>query len=184
VAARSQLKRVHGLALAGLVLATGIALFVSALKDEQRAPQRKVATAVARRTALAPLLAAELRRVALTPPELGNDAPAADARSATAAPAGGDAPLGSADLRAHARGMLLPALLRAVDEGDAEHARWLRDQLADPQVRSLLDAQDVEALELAFDCLEHAPDAREEARDMLQFGRASFMTEALARACK
>ena len=70
MAARSQLKRVHGWALAGLVLATGITLFVSALKDEQRAPQRKVATAVARRTALAPLLAAELRRVAQTPREL------------------------------------------------------------------------------------------------------------------
>jgi hypothetical protein len=87
------------------------------------------------------------------------------------------------ELRRHAQLMIPGVLLHAIEEGNLEHVRTMRDQLQAKRADGYMSNNDFEALDLVIDCLERAPDARDEAKDFLQFGSASILTEALKRAC-
>jgi hypothetical protein len=108
-----------------------------------------------------------------------------------AAAAGAVAPDASSDdagaitpeLRRHAQLMIPGVLLHAIEEGNLEHVRTMRDQLQAKRADGYMSNNDFEALDLVIDCLERAPDARDEAKDFLQFGSATILGEALKRAC-
>lgn len=90
----------------------------------------------------------------------------------------------SDQLREHALGMLSLNLLHAVESGDEQEAKWLRNQLDDPRLQSAVALNDLETLELAIDCLGHQSDARDEARDLLEFAPPSLLSDALRWACE
>jgi hypothetical protein len=48
----------------------------------------------------------------------------------------------------------------------------------------LLSQGDFEALDLIIECMEHVPAARDEARDLLEFGTPPTFAESLRRACE
>lgn len=98
-----------------------------------------------------------------------------------AAPDAGEIP---PEAREHGRAMLLHTLLAVVDKQDVEQARWLRKQLDDGRARGVIPQADIEAVDLVIDCLAHAPDAREEARDFLQFAPPPTLAPAVRRACE
>ena len=94
------------------------------------------------------------------------------------------APTLSDNLLAHARGMLSLNLLNAVQSDSADDAQWIRNQLDDPRLKGSVALGDLETLELAVDCLAHQSDARDEARDLLEFAAPSMLSDALRWACE
>ncbi|HEX6241622.1 MAG TPA: hypothetical protein VFZ61_12030 [Polyangiales bacterium] len=102
-----------------------------------------------------------------------------DAHEATDAEGG----TSRAELIRHGRLMIPAALMNAIEQNNVEHARAMRDQLQAKRSEGYLTENDFEALDLVVDCLEHVSDARDEARDFLQFGSPSLLNEPLKRAC-
>lgn len=117
------------------------------------------------------------------PPPVADDVDAASAAQ-DAQPGAPDAGLISPELRRHALLMIPPTLLQAVENENLTHVRALRDQLAARRADNILTAADFEALDLIIECMEHAPDAREEGRDFLEFGATTIVRDALKRACE
>jgi hypothetical protein len=101
----------------------------------------------------------------------------------TGAPASIDAAAFTPEVRDHALKMIPLAVLQAVEQENLAHVRSLRDQLSARAADGLLSRSDLEALDLVVECMEHAPEARDEGRDFLQFGASTIMREALKRAC-
>ena len=87
------------------------------------------------------------------------------------------------EVRRHAQLMIPGALLHAIEQGNLEHVRTVRDQLLAKRADGYMSDNDFEALELVIDCLDRAPDARDEAKDFIQFGGATILTDVLKRAC-
>jgi hypothetical protein len=94
-----------------------------------------------------------------------------------------DATAFTPEVREHALKMIPLTVLQAVEQENLAHVRSLRDQLSARAADGLLSRSDLEALDLVVECMEHAPEARDEGRDFLQFGAATIMREALKRAC-
>lgn len=115
------------------------------------------------------------------PTEPGVAAAAAGAVAADAAV--DDASAITPELRRHAQLMIPGALIHAIEQGNLEHVRTVRDQLLAKRADGYMSDNDFEALDLVIDCLEHASDARDEAKDFLQFGSATILTDVLKRAC-
>jgi hypothetical protein len=111
--------------------------------------------------------------------------PAPTAAGAAPAPAPEDTDAGAsrAELVRHGRLMIPAALLNAIEQNSVEHARAMRDQLQAKRSEGYLSDSEFEMLDLVIDCLEHVSDARDEARDVLQFGAPSILSEPLKRAC-
>jgi hypothetical protein len=81
-------------------------------------------------------------------------------------------------------GLSIPALLMVSLEEDAlDQVRELRDELGSRREGDVLTAADFEALDLVLDCADQIPEARAEARALLQDGFASILNEPLRRAC-
>lgn len=108
-------------------------------------------------------------------------APVAAGADGTATDADGGA--SRAELIRHGRLMIPAALLNAIEQNNVEHARAMRDQLQAKRAEGYMSNADFEALDLVVDCMENLSDAREEARDFLQFGSPSILSEPLKRAC-
>ena len=116
-------------------------------------------------------------------PQPGDQAGAAAAGAVAPDATSDDAGAITPELRRHAQLMIPGVLLHAIEEGNLEHVRTMRDQLQAKRADGYMSNNDFEALDLVIDCLERAPDARDEAKDFLQFGSATILTDALKRAC-
>lgn len=89
----------------------------------------------------------------------------------------------SPQLREHALLMITPMAKMAMESGDVTQLKALRDMLNERKQEKLMSAADMEALELSIGCLERSPEAREEARDLIEFGTPTAFGESFGKAC-
>ena len=108
------------------------------------------------------------------PPPAPSEAPSEDA--------GPPEPL-SPPLREHALLMITPMAKMAMESGDVAQLKALRDMMNERKQEKLMSAADLEALELSIGCLERSPEAREEARDLIDFGTPTMFGDSFAKAC-
>jgi hypothetical protein len=87
------------------------------------------------------------------------------------------------EVQEHARAMLVPGLAIAMDDKDLDHLRQTLDFVRQHRSENLLTDGDYSALEAAVACLEGAPEARDEARDLLGYGTRTALGKNLQRAC-
>jgi hypothetical protein len=160
----------------GLAVALGGG--VLSQRQSHAAEQRETATRT-QRSQSARMLAAKLAHQAAT-----SDAAPAPLAAGLPAPAPEPAPALADNFLAHARAMLSLNVLNAVQSGNPDDAQWVRNQLDDPRLKGSVSLADLETLELAIDCLAHQSDARDEARDLLEFAEPSMLSDALRWACE
>lgn len=88
------------------------------------------------------------------------------------------------ELREHALLMITPMAKMAMESHDVTQLKSIRDMIKERNaVDKLMAEPDLEALELAIGCLERSPEAREEARDLLEFGQPTMFGDSFKRAC-
>lgn len=117
----------------------------------------------------------DLREAEPTQPE----APANQAAPEPAAP-----PPLTSEQREQAKQMLLLTIKHAVERGEAEPLRMARKVAQERRADNLLSPSDVEAIDLMLECMDQVPDARDEARDLIEFGAATPLSESLRKACE
>jgi hypothetical protein len=162
------------------VIGLAVALCGGALWQRQsHAAEQSETAARAQRDQSARMLAVRLAHRPAT-----SDAAPAPLAAGVPAPSRDAAPTLSDNFLAHARSMLSLNVLNAVESGDANDAQWVRNQLDDPRLKGSVSLGDLETLELAIDCLAHQSDARDEARDLLEFAEPSMLSDALRWACE
>ncbi len=86
-------------------------------------------------------------------------------------------------VREHAKAIILPTIARALDRGDVDNLNQVLQLARDHPSDHLLSDADMGALEAASACLERAPDAREEAADLLRFGGSTALADGVRKAC-
>jgi hypothetical protein len=86
-------------------------------------------------------------------------------------------------VREHAKQMLVPATATAIEGGNVRHLQEVLRMVNAHRAEKLLSEADIGAIEAAIACLERAPDAREEAADLLRFGAPTALAESLQKAC-
>ncbi len=86
-------------------------------------------------------------------------------------------------VRDHAKQIIIPTAALAMDKGDVKKLYTVLQVANDHRSDQLLAEQDKGAVEAAIACLEDAPEAREEARDLLRFGAPTALADNLRRAC-
>jgi 3-oxoacyl-ACP reductase-like protein len=88
------------------------------------------------------------------------------------------------ELREHALLMITPMAKLAMESHDVTQLKSIRDMVKERNaVDKLMGESDLEALELSIGCLERSPEAREEARDLLEFGQPTMFGDSFKRAC-
>jgi hypothetical protein len=160
-----------------------LAFFLSGRSDKEPAAEPEPALPAHAREAAAAAAPAPAR----TPEPALSDAATLASVDAAAGPSPTltlpDASVFTPEIKLHAQKLVPPTVLQAVEQGNLAHVRSLRDQLSARASEGLLAPSDLEALDLVVECMENATDAREEARDLLQFGSATILSEALKAAC-
>ena len=178
------LRAVLGPALVAMAALGLIAFFLS--PDQAKVEPDKPSRAPARPVAPEPQPEPEQAEPAdptAAAPQPADQGGAAAAGAVSPAAASDDAGAITPELRRHAQLMIPGVLVHAIEEGNLEHVRTMRDQLQAKRADGYMSTNDFEALDLVINCMERAPDARDEAKDFLQFGSASIISEALKRAC-
>lgn len=87
------------------------------------------------------------------------------------------------EMKDQARALLIPGLGVAIDDKDLEHLQKTLAFVREHRSENLLSDGDLSALEAAIACLEGAPEARDEARDLLGYGTRTALSANLQRAC-
>jgi hypothetical protein len=81
-------------------------------------------------------------------------------------------------------GLLIPALLMlSVEEDSLDKVRALRDELGSRHDGDLLSDADFEAIDLLLDCADQIPEARAEAKALVESGIESTLRDPMQRAC-
>jgi len=83
----------------------------------------------------------------------------------------------------HAQNMAIPTTIMAMERGDVKHLHVFLQFIAEHKEDQIVSEADLGAVEAAIACLEHAPDAREEAADFLRFGGATALADSLRKVC-
>lgn len=83
----------------------------------------------------------------------------------------------------HAKKIIVPNAIMAIDRRDSKALYMLLQFAREHSEEKLVSEADIGAIEAAIACLERAPDAREEAEDLLRFGAPTELSDALKKAC-
>lgn len=87
------------------------------------------------------------------------------------------------EVREHAKQMIVPNTHLAMEQGDVKQLYTVLELVQQHRGEKLLPESDIGAIEAAIACLEHEPDAREEAADLLRFGPSTTFAASLNKAC-